>query len=118
MPSDQEHLYKAENNKKVADGLKRTGPTAIGWAITILFYSALHYIEAFNAKIGSHFTKHPALCRYIEMSKDLSPISDQYNELKALSWNARYTAKRYDERHLKEAIESHEAVETHILNLL
>jgi hypothetical protein len=52
------------------------------------------------------------------MSKDLSPISDQYNELKALSWNARYTAKRYDERHLKEAIESHEAVETHILNLL
>ena len=90
MPSQSEHLTKALNNRKFAYGLPTTTPTAIGWALTALFYSALHYVEAYNAKFNAHFAKHEELNRDIGRNPVLMPIADDYLDLSAFSWNARY----------------------------
>ena len=94
MPSTNEHLAKAQGNKTFAYNLGVTTPTAIGWALTALFYSALHYVEAYNAKYGQHFSKHEDLSR------------------------ARYRPVQYDAARLVEAKEYHAAVEQVVSGLL
>jgi hypothetical protein len=110
MPTQSEHLYKATNNKIVADEMSRKTPTSIGWAITILFYSALHYVEAYNAKFNYHFHGHTQLINDMGRNPVFSTVFDNYQELSSLSWNARYRPRRYGDTELKEAIESHAAI--------
>jgi hypothetical protein len=118
MPSQAEHLYKATNNKQFADGLPKGTPTAVGWVLTILFYSALHYVEAYNARFNCHFTKHEELNKDIQRNPQLSAIFDDYRDLSSFSWNARYRPVAYGETELQEALECHEAVERHVTGLL
>ena len=118
MPSSSEHLDKARNNKRFADCIKSSSPTFIGWAITALFYSALHYVEAYNARYDAHFREHSELSRDIADSPVLQSIYDDYRDLSNFSWNARYNAINYHEAELNEAKECHEAVEKHLRKLL
>jgi hypothetical protein len=118
MPSQAEHLSKATNNKQFADGLPKGTPTAVGWALTILFYSALHYVEAYNAKFNEHFTKHEDLNRDIQRNPQLSPIYDDYRDLSSFGWNARYRPVAYGDQELNEALQCHAAVQRHVTELL
>jgi hypothetical protein len=110
MPTQPEHLYKAKNNKLCADKMSRDNPTSVGWVLTVLFYSALHYVEAYNAKFNTHFSQHAD--RNEDMGKNpvLKPIFSNYQELSTYSWNARYKPCGYGEKEIQEAIESHAAV--------
>ncbi|MEQ1949172.1 MAG: hypothetical protein ABL995_18410 [Bryobacteraceae bacterium] len=118
MPSQAEHLYKATNNKLFADGIARDNPTAAGWILTALFYSALHYVEAFNAKFNCHFSRHEDLNRDLERNPQLCPIYDEYRDLSTFSWNARYQPVKYGDAQLREAYEAHSMVVKHINALL
>ena len=118
MPSTNEHLAKAQGNKTFAYNLGVTTPTAIGWALTALFYSALHYVEAYNAKYGQHFSKHEDLSRDIGRNPVLQPIYGDYKDLLVFSWNARYRPVQYDAARLVEAKEYHAAVEQVVSGLL
>jgi HEPN domain len=118
MPSQAEHFYKAVNNKLFADAITPSTPTATGWALTALFYSALHYVEAFNAKHNCHFSKHEDLNKDIARNPQLAPIFDDYKDLSELSWNARYQAVKYGKDKVTEAIEYHTAVVNCISPLL
>jgi hypothetical protein len=90
MPSRDEHLNKARKNKEFAESLKLDNPTCVGWALTALFYSALHYIDAYNAKYNKHCRTHQDLTDNIERNPVLEAISDDYSDLLTFSWNARY----------------------------
>jgi len=118
MPSQAEHLFKATNNKTFAQGLTKGTPTAVGWALTVLFYSALHYVEAYNAKFNAHFSKHEELNKDIQRNPQLSVIFDDYRDLSTFSWNARYRPVAYGEKELNEALACHAAVEEHVTELL
>ena len=118
MPSKDEHLLKAEGNRRFAYALRPANPVVSGWAITVLFYSALHYVEAYNAKYNCHFGTHDDLKRDISRNPQLSAIYDDYSDLLNFSWNARYRSVVYGEAELNEAKEYHEAVQKHISNLL
>ena len=118
MPNTNEHLAKAQGNKTFAYNLSVTTPTAIGWALTALFYSALHYVEAYNAKYHQHFSRHEDLSREIGRNPVLQPIYDDYKDLLAFSWNARYRPVQYDAAKLVEAKEYHAAVEQVVSGLL
>lgn len=77
MPSKDEHLAKAANNHKFAMALKDANSTVFGWKLTILFYSALHYVEAYNAKFGS--AKIPIIChiaRPMGLSVSIASVND------------------------------------------
>src|ERR1700676_3610299 len=121
MPSKDEHLYKAVNNRNLAYALRPTAdPTACGWAITILFYSALHYVEAYHATLNppQHYLKHDEIKRVIAGTSDLKVIADDYEDLLQFSWNARYGTAKYGEAQINEAKQWQTAIQAHIENLL
>jgi hypothetical protein len=118
MPTKDEHLYKANGNAKFADAIIPVGPIIIGWALTVLFYSALHYIEAYNAKFNKHFTSHHDRNDDLRNHPVLDPIYDDYMDLKNYSSNARYGTQRYGKTELQEAKDSLIVIREFISKLL
>lgn len=90
MPPKSVHLSVARDNELLASHLNMDSGAARGWAATISFYSALHYVEAFFSKSGKHSADHRTrdsnLYRYPETMK----IYDEFCELKSISTSARY----------------------------
>lgn len=90
MPSKNLHLAVARDNELLASQLNMDGAAARGWASTITFYAALHYVEAFFSKKGIHSADHRTrdsnLCRHNETMA----IYDDFCELKNISTSARY----------------------------
>lgn len=59
------------------------------WNITVTFYEALHYVDAyFMRKLGSKPNTHEARDRFVDAT--LKPIVGAYHQLKSRSRNARY----------------------------
>lgn len=54
MPLKSEHLTKAQANEKFADSLDASVYPNADWALTALFYSAVHYVEAYFATKSIH----------------------------------------------------------------
>lgn len=90
MPIKSIHLSVAHDNEHLAERLNMDSAPARGWAATMSFYAALHYVEAFFSTKGSHSADHRTrdsnLCRYNETLK----IYDEFCELKNISTSARY----------------------------
>lgn len=104
----------ARHNEKVCKYLNKK-PEFADWVITTAFYSALHYLRnkifpvniAENGKkikvtdfdnycLIKHINKgkHSAFSNLVE---EIAPeLSDHYNQLKDLSWTARYNCYEYD----------------------
>ena len=64
MPTREQHIYQAERNERAARVLAETEASEdrlTDWEVTALFYSALHYIDAFLDSMGGiHPTNHTA----------------------------------------------------------
>ena len=64
MPTRVQHIHQAEWNERAARVLAETGGSQsrfTDWEVTALFYSALHYVDAFlDFTGGIHPTSHPA----------------------------------------------------------
>jgi hypothetical protein len=103
MPSFDEHLSKARKNQEFAASLRLDTPTCVGWALTALFYSALHYVEAYNAKYHHHCDNHKQRNDEIVRNDVLVPIWADYSDLANFSWNARYRPKSYGVEDFNEA---------------
>ncbi|MGH9652177.1 MAG: hypothetical protein ACRD6B_01795, partial [Bryobacteraceae bacterium] len=52
MATPNEHFDWAEANERFAASVDRSDPVAAGWAITALFYAALHYVDSCFASRG------------------------------------------------------------------
>ncbi len=93
MPNRDQHLQKAEHNEQFSNSLL---PTAyIDWAVTGLFYSALHYIDAYLSNRGMHPSTHT---RRDNKAKGSLPkdIWGSYRYLKDASRDARYDMKSFN----------------------
>jgi hypothetical protein len=96
MPSEPDHLTKAANNEKFADSLSLNGRTEVEWALTALFYSALHYVEAYlhkQFKIDSR--NHDSRDKAINRDSRLRRVFVEYQKLKTLGWAARYSRTEF-----------------------
>ena len=118
MPSRDEHLNKATANNAFGAAMAPINSTVLGWTLTVLFYSALHYVEAYNGKFNKHCTNHRDVGDSIKRNDVLRPIYDDYADLQTLSWNARYNAVSYTESQLQEAKDSLAVISSHIKPLL
>ena len=61
MPSEQAHRQQARANWDYANRLLQPGisePIAAQWAVTVVFYAAVHCIEAYLAPHNIHSTTH------------------------------------------------------------
>ena len=90
MPQRHEHLLRAQEDEALAHSLDLNRGVCVDWAITMLFYSALHYIDAYLVFSGSRPRNHQLRDRVIENNGSLSPIWNDNRRLKDLSQAARY----------------------------
>ena len=84
----------------------------------VLFYAALHYIEAYLAP-NVHLKSHESRDGYINRDAHLRSIAKEYFHLKFFGYNARYEAFGFKASQVKdEAAKDYEAVKAHIVKKL
>lgn len=88
MPPAASHLEQARHNANFYATIDKA--VCADWAITVLFYTALHYVDALLAQQGVHPTSHAGRNRALERIAELRPIYADYESLKNASYNARY----------------------------
>lgn len=100
MPDTRVHLNQADHNERFFDSFDRT--TYSDWAITVLFYAALHYVDAFLAHAGFTYPGgHPTRDGLVNSVTQLRTISSEYFRLKNRSSSARYYASRFSTREIE-----------------
>lgn len=88
MPTRQEHLAQAEHNEALSQRLEITRYT--DWAVTALFYSALHLIDAYLLALGMDPKDHAERLRQVASAAALRPVWLRYRNLLDWSIDARY----------------------------
>lgn len=87
MPTVKQHYSKALYNEKFFEDIKHEYQD---WAITGIFYSAIHLVEAFLAIKDIHVEDHKERARHLSLIKELKPLFGYYRALYDYSVNARY----------------------------
>jgi hypothetical protein len=90
VPSRDDHKAKAEHDKQFVDSLELSTTPYLDWAITALFYAALHFVEAYFATMKRHSPDHRTRDSAIQRDSRIKSLYNDYNELKNYSINARY----------------------------
>lgn len=89
MPARDDHLDQARHNARFYATVDKSAFK--DWAITVLFYIGLHYIDAFLAqKRNLHPPIHKTRDNLVATVAELRPIAINYFALKNGSFNARY----------------------------
>jgi uncharacterized protein (UPF0332 family) len=101
LPLKSEHISKAERNEKIAQTLATT--MYWDWVVTILFYAALHYVDAILAVSGTHPENHTRRNDFMWTNDTLKKIRSEYRTLETLSRNARYRVIAIDSDDLHQA---------------
>lgn len=111
MPLQQEHVSKAERNEKFAETVAKTA--YLDWATTILFYAALHFVDAILAPSGIHPDNHTQRNEAIGNNATLLKIRSEYRTLETLSQNARYRSMNIDGGDLSQAQKAFATIRAH-----
>jgi hypothetical protein len=94
LPDVRVHLQQAQHNEAffAAIDVNSYGD----WAVTVLFYAALHYIDAYLAQRG-HFDpgSHDVRDGLIRQYGPTRQVARQYFRLKSFSGTARYYGGRF-----------------------
>ena len=94
MPSRVNHLAQADKNERLSRGIAESGTFPEGatdWEVTMIFYSALHLVDAFlDQSQGIHPVSHRNRGWYISNVTQLQPIVRNYIDLYERSVDARY----------------------------
>ena len=94
MPSRANHLAQADSNERLSRAIAESGvfpERATDWEVTMLFYSALHLVDAFlDQAQGIHPVSHRNREWYVSNSTQLRPIVRNYIDLYERSLDARY----------------------------
>lgn len=107
MPTKAEHLKQAEKNEKLAEDLLKDGVYS-DWGITVLFYSALHYVEAALASLNIHSEDHGD--RTVNIVRYFRDINTEYGILCNLSLDVRYDPSPISTLDIAEARKNFDAV--------
>jgi hypothetical protein len=106
MPNLQEHLDKAQHNFDFLDSFdSNQRGNYRGWIVTVYFYTALHYVDAYLANKGyKEFNTHEERKNHIVIfQSDLKPsIYRKYRQLEDDSRNARYSTKQFTRKDVDE----------------
>jgi len=94
MPDQATHIAQANHNAAFRDTIDHS--VYSDWAVTVIFYEALQYVDALLAKLGNiHPGGHDIRDDKISERPELRPIARFYFRLKNRSRNARYHAARF-----------------------
>ena len=117
MPTADEHIKKAARNENFAEFLA-TKTKYIDWAVTMLFYAALHYVDAVLAASSIHPSKHAERKDAIERNDTVKRVYSEYRALETTSVNARYYAMPIDESDWHAVKPQFDTLRSHLRNRL
>jgi hypothetical protein len=118
MPRDRDHLRIAENNERFSQFLL-SNHVYLDWAVTGMFYAAIHYVEAYLATQNRHSDFHRLRDSSILQIPQLAPLYDDYNDLKNDSTQARYLGHDFTPQDITSRIQpSLTAVRNHISTIM
>ena len=118
MPSQREHAFQVLHNREFLATFDLDNSPFLDWAVTVVFYMAVHLVEQFLAHRGQDLLSHKTRERFISQSADLKPIWSVYRELKYQSERARYLAARFQPDEVRKLEGKLRQFETHIQELL
>ena len=118
LPSKEEHIAKAEGNSALALSMTLENQPKIDWALVILFYSAMHYVEAYLATLGQHLRSHTTRDNFVGRDARLRKIFSEYQDLKYYGYNARYEMQKFTAADVTDAATSLATVEAYIRTIL
>jgi hypothetical protein len=118
MPSQREHAFQVLHNREFLATFDLDNSPFLDWAVTVVFYTAVHLVEQFLAHKGQDLLSHETRERFISQSADLKPIWSVYRELKYQSERARYLVARFQPDEVRKMEEKLRQVEAHIQGLL
>ena len=99
MPSEADHLAKAERNERFSDTIASAAASAEQfqeWEVVALFYSALHYVDAYlDHIVGTHPASHRERRYAIANSPELWRVRRLYSTLYNYSLDARYSISSF-----------------------
>ena len=105
MPTKEQHVLKATENESFARSLDENSQVSINWKLVVLFYVAVHYVEAYLAKsLGVHLRSHTTRDNYITREANLRKIRIEYNHLKFFAYNARYEPDQFTKKDVQSAL--------------
>lgn len=103
----------------MALSFKLDDQTRIDWALVMLFYAALHYVEAYLAKSGIHLRSHTTRDNAMSRDSALREIFKQYADLKYYGYNARYEISGFKPTDVTETAANHfDTIKTFLTPLL
>jgi len=114
VPQRHQHLTRADETEALALKLNASEPICIDWAITMLFYAALHFIDAFLAGKNLHPLNHEQRDNEVENNGSLSDIYKDYRRLKDMSRAARYEIPNFGIDKLGKAKQHLSNIKTHL----
>jgi uncharacterized protein (UPF0332 family) len=114
-PTPRDHLAQARANRSHAEWLLVTSPsnpTALEWAVTAAFYSALHGLTAFLLTQGVRNTSHVARARAIAAPTSGVPyaVHAAYRNLEVQSRAGRYDLQRFTWHDVRDLLDQELAV--------
>ena len=86
-------MIRSEQDEAVASRLADLGEP--GWAVTLLFYAAMHLVQAYLVNRNPPPETHSAREALITRLPILRPLADDYRALKKYSELARYECEVY-----------------------
>lgn len=122
MASKDAHLWQANHNETFYSQLLTT--EFLDWAVTAIFYSGLHYVDAYLAtKNGdpkyAHPPTHEVRTPLVARESNLRRIFPQYERLKNKSEAARYRVKRFTQAEVEGLKQTEfEVIKSHISKCL
>jgi len=116
LATKEEHLDKAAHNEKLAEVLSQTA--FLDWAVTVFFYSALHYAHVILAINGQHPTSHETTGPLVRKNTALKKIRPEYESMRIASRNARYYATEITAQHLADVRTDFNTLRTYIRDQL
>ena len=95
MPGRAAHIAKAESNERFCDSLTPAPASSAeqyhDWVVTGLFYSTLHYVDAYlDTGLGFHPESHFQRRGLVATVQQLRPLEELYTTLYLVSLEARY----------------------------
>lgn len=112
--SRDEHLQKVAENATFLASIDQSVPGAVGWSITVLFYGALHYVEAYFCSRAKGYNNHYSRATAIQQDSVIKSVYADYRDLENLSREARYDVSAFNAGDIRLARRAYETIECSI----
>ncbi len=117
----EQFLSKAQKNSRFTRELQASNIQSPEWVVVGAFYSAIHYVNAYLAKVNPKLVPNDHRNRkfFVTTVRELQPISRSYLRLSDKAREARYTMVSFNLRSSQELIDKDlTPIESHLLSLL